>query len=107
MSSSTQLKKLIKTYGFKEIQNDLQWLKDSKMKEIFINIRTYKEGIKDGGIDKKQWNDVISLYRREVDKITSPKSKGDEWNKTIFEETIQNVSDIENTSYFIQNRFDF
>jgi len=28
MSSSTQLKKLIETYGFKEIENDLNWLKE-------------------------------------------------------------------------------
>jgi hypothetical protein len=107
MSSSTQLKKLIENYGFREIQNDLQWLKDLKMKEIFINIRTYKEGLKDGSLTIEQWNEVISLYRREVDKITYPKSKDDKWNKTIFEETIQNVSDIEHTTYFINNRFDF
>ena len=105
MSSSSQLKKLIEIYGFREIQNDLQWLKDLKMKEIFINIRTYKEGIKDGVIDKKQWDEVIPLYRIEVDKITYPKSNDDKWNKIFFEETIKNVSDIEHTSYFIENRW--
>ena len=104
MSSSTKLKKLIETYGFKEIQNDLQWLKELKMKEIFINIRTYKEGIKDGVIDKKQWDELIPFFRREVDKITYPKSKSDEWNKIFFEETIQNLDDIEHTSNIIENR---
>ena len=105
MSSSTQLEKLIEIYGFREIQNDLQWLKDLKMKEIFINIRTYKEGIKDGSLTKKQWDEVIPLYGREVDKITYPKSNRDKWEKHNFEETIEDVDDIEHTSYFIENRW--
>ena len=33
MSSSTQLKKLIETYGFREIQNDLRWLKELEEKK--------------------------------------------------------------------------
>ena len=36
MSSSSQLKKLIETYGFEEIQNDLQWLKELEKKKCII-----------------------------------------------------------------------
>ena len=43
MSSCTQLVKLIERYGFKEIENDLNWLKEleekGRLKEIFPNLK--------------------------------------------------------------------
>ena len=33
MSSSTQLNKLIEIYGFREIENDLNWLKELEEKK--------------------------------------------------------------------------
>ena len=53
---------------------------------------------------KKQWDEVIPLYIREIDKITYPKSNRDKWDKNIFEETIEDVDDIEHTSNIIENR---
>ena len=41
MSSSSQLKKLIETYGFEEIQNDLQWLKELEKKKCIIKTRIH------------------------------------------------------------------
>ena len=111
MDGITQLKKIIENYGFQEIQIFLQWLKDLKMKEIFINIRTYKEGIKDGSITKEQWDEVITLYRKEVDEINYEVpyySRGfstDEEVKINFEETIQRIDDIEHTSHIIEEDY--
>ena len=43
MSSCTQLVKLIERYGFKEIENDLNWLKEleekGRLKDIFPNLK--------------------------------------------------------------------
>jgi|TARA_B110000305_G_C18894262_1_gene383366 hypothetical protein len=44
MSSSTQLKKLIEIYGFREIENDLNWLKEleEEKKEKTKTIKNYE-----------------------------------------------------------------
>ena len=43
MSSCTQLVRLMERYGFKEIENDLNWLKEleekGRLKEIFPNLK--------------------------------------------------------------------
>ena len=109
MDSYTQLEKLVEECGFSEVIIVLQSLKDRKMKEIFINIRTYKEGIKDGSITKEQWDEVITLYRKEVENINYEVpyySRGfptEEDTKINFEETIQRIDDIEHTSHIIGN----
>lgn len=105
MSSYIKLKKLVETYGFKDLQTDMLWLKEYKSYEIFNNIKTYKEGIKDGSLSIKQWNEVIPLYRRIVDEITHPNTNYDLCTKSNFEETIQNIDDIEHTSFIIKNEF--
>ena len=111
MDSYTQLEKLVEKDGFSNVIVDLQSLKDRKMKEVFTNIRTYKEGIKDGSITKEQWDEVINLYREEVENINyvvSENSRGfptDEEVKINFEETIQRIDDIEHTSHIINRNY--
>ena len=111
MDSVEQLKKLIETDGFSCVIIHLQFLKDLKMKEILTNIRTYKEGIKDGLITKEQWDKVITFYRKEVDNINTVvpyHSRGfstDEDTKINFEETIQRIDDIEHTSHIIEKYY--
>ena len=43
MSSCTQVMRLMERYGFKEIENDLNWLKEleekGRLKEIFPNLK--------------------------------------------------------------------
>jgi hypothetical protein len=45
MSSSLQVKYLIKRYGFYEITNDIKWLKktDTEVKEIYKKEKCYRK----------------------------------------------------------------
>ena len=82
-----------------------------KTKEIFINIKTYKEGLKDGSITKEQWDEVITLYREEVKNINyevPDSSRGFQTGEEVkinFEETIQRIDDIEHTSHIIDRNY--